>query len=124
RSPPHGGRPEPRAPLAASHLQPTLEVERLAVGPQADRPREEGPPILRETTALEDTRVLEEKRPLLGKKEREAREVDLAIVDLGGGEIGIERERGSRRVGELVEYVERRLPLGALRVRRAPAGLL
>ena len=51
-------------------------------------------PALVDAGEGEERRILQEEGALLGKKQREAAEVDLAIVHLGIGEVGVEAERG------------------------------
>jgi hypothetical protein len=57
---------------------------------------------------LEDARVLQEEVALLGEEQREARQVDLALIDLGLGEVGVHGERRGEPVVS-VERVEARL---------------
>ena len=61
---------------------------------------------------LEYVRVLQEKRPLLGKEQTESRQVDLAGIDTGSGEVGIDGERAGQRRRDLVKQIERGLGYG------------
>ena len=73
------------------------DVDRLAVGQQADAPREEQIDRLR-LPELKELRVLEEERTLLGEEQREARQVDLLLVGFDLGEVGVDRQI-ERQVG-------------------------
>src|SRR5258708_39891226 len=70
---------------------------RVFVAVDADAPCEERNQIgaAGEARHVEHARALEEERPLLGKEQREPRQVDLTDVGLGFGKIGID---GDRRV--------------------------
>ena len=72
---------------------------------------------------LEDVGVLQEEVALLGKEQAEAREVDLPIVDLGRGEIRVDRQRCVQRRRHLVEDIERRLRIRRRLARRVDLAL-
>ncbi len=67
--------------------------DRLAVVANADAAAEEQIDLTG-IADREEAGVLEEERPLLGEEQREAIEVDLLIVDLDLGEVGVD---GARR---------------------------
>ena len=71
---------------------------RLAGGVQADAAAEEQIHLTR-VADREEAGVLEEERPLLGEEQIEAIEIDLLVVDLDLGEVGVDRavERQARR---------------------------
>ena len=64
--------------------------DRLTVRPDADAAAEEELDLLGDADR-EQAGVLEEEGPLLGKEEVEAVEVDLLLVDLDLGEVGVVR---------------------------------
>src|SRR5690606_17194382 len=92
---------------AAADLAAVLEVDDLAGRAQADAPREERPAVLRQRVQPRDLRLplaadaaeleyvglAQEEVALLGEEQPEAREVDLPVVDLGRGEVGVDRQR-------------------------------
>ncbi len=107
---------------AAAELAAAFETRRLSRGAQADATREKRQRILLEwarerrvhralpdAPELVDVRILQKEVSLLGKEQSEPRQIDLAIVDLGRREIGIQRHRSVQRRRDLVEHVERRL---------------
>ena len=75
---------------------------------QADAPTEEGRrQVLVETEPeVEDVGALEKEGALLGKEQREARQVHAARVDFGLGEIGVDGERRQRVRAEALRDVE------------------
>ena len=59
----------------------------------------------------ENVAALEKERALLGKEQRKPRQVRPARVDLGFGEVGIDRGRGEHVGAEPLRHVEARLKL-------------
>ena len=84
-----------------------FEIDRLPGRRQTDRPREKRPAVLRQTAELEQRGIFEEERALLGIIQREARQVDLTLVDLGRGEIGIHGQRRAQRRTGPIGQIER-----------------
>ena len=66
----------------------------------------------------EDAGPFEEERPLLGKQQREARQVDLPRVHFGLAEVGVERRRQLQARRDVVEDVEAGFCAEARRPRR------
>ena len=92
-------------------LPPHEDVVGLSFFFEADATREEGAPVVREASELEDSRVLEKEVAFFGEEEVEAGEVQLPLVDLGFGEVRVGRERSGDRRHEFVEDVETRVEL-------------
>ncbi len=83
------------APDLAREPRPPSIGNRLAVRAEADPPAEEELDLLRHPDR-EEAGVLEEEGALLGEEEVEAVEVDLQLVHLDLGEVGVVRwRRGS-----------------------------
>ena len=111
---------------AAADLAAVVEVDDLARAGQADAAREERPAVLARRLAdrdvvllradaaeLEDVGLAQEEVALLGEEQAEAREIHLPVVDLGGREVRVDRQRGVQLRRELVDEVERRLGVAA-----------
>ena len=77
------------AELSAQPRAPD-DVDRLTARIEADAAREEQVDRLR-LADLEQLRVLEKERPLLGEEQREAGQVDLLLVGFDLGEVGVDR---------------------------------
>ena len=125
---------EVEAPGAAAELAAVLDVDRLPRAAETDSSGKERPGILTEAAAeaaatstspaaataaasaadaaeLEDVGVLQEEVALLGEEQPEPGEVDLPVVDLGRGEVGVDRKRCIEQRRDLVEDIERGLPI-------------
>ena len=74
-------------------------------------------PFLRRPPEGEDIHVLQEEVPFLGKEQVESGEIDLAVVHLGGGKVGVQRKDTRERRGEVVEDIEGRFHAGIGSVR-------
>src|SRR5690606_12713624 len=97
-------------------LRADADVDRLTVFRQADAAREERQSVrVADAPEGEDVRIAQEELPLLREEQVETREIDLARVDGGAGEIGVERQRGGECGRRLVEDVERGLEEGIAR---------
>ena len=99
---------------AAAELAAADQIDRLAVVRNADAPAEEGNDDQRsrgrrQPVHREIRRVLQEELPLFREEQREARQVDLRVVDLGFGEVGVQRQAQREPGREFVEQVEARL---------------
>jgi len=97
------------SPYLAGESGARLQINGLAVCREPDGSRKKRSPILRQTAELEDFAVLEEEIPLLRKKQRKPREIDLTIVDVGRREVGVERECADERGRDAPESIERGL---------------
>jgi len=64
---------------------------------------------LRQTAELEDFAVLEKEIAFLWEKQRKPREIDLPVIDVGGREIGVQRERTNKRGRDAPKCVQRGL---------------
>src|SRR5262245_35095838 len=111
----------------------TQDWNRVAFARQTDLPAEEHPRVLRRvlpaarvaasatttaapttatasstaaSTELEDAGIFEEEVALLGKQQTEAREVDLLLVGLNLGEVGVDREVPRQTGADAVLHVE------------------
>ncbi len=102
------------AALLARDPQPRFDRHHLAVRPEADPSGKEEQRLLGHSD-LEQARVLEKERPLLGEEEIEPVEVDLQLVGLDLGEVGVvggvQGEAGRQAVLE----VDPELALGSRR---------
>ena len=101
------------ADVLAAHLSGELRAEvdllRRRVRAQTDPPAEEGL-NLRTARAVagevEERRAVEEEVAALGKEEREARQVDLTLIDLGLREVGVDGQVCADSRRRVVEEVE------------------
>ncbi len=104
------------ADVLAAHLAGELGAEvdplRPRVGAQADAAAEERLHLLGAQAVaagageVEERGAVEEEVAPLGKEEGEAREVDLALIDLGLREVGVDRQVGAQAGRRVVEEVD------------------
>ncbi len=80
---------------------------------------EERDQVVAQVGELEDARVLQEERALLGEEEREARQVELARVGLGLGEVRVDRQHRLQAGRDAIEGVQPRLAGRLVRAGRA-----
>ena len=123
---PHVQEPDVLRAGLAGHLRAEVDLLRRAVGAQADAAAEErddalvvGPPEAEEVVVafgiageVEEGRAVEEEVALLGKEQREAREVDLPLIDFGLREVGVDGEVGPQQRRQVVEEVDARARVG------------
>ena len=104
------------ADVLAAHLAGELGAEvdplRTRVGAEADAAAEERLHLLGAQAVaagageVEEGGAVEEEVAPLGKEQREARQVDLALIDLGLREVGVDREVGAQARRRVVEEVD------------------
>jgi len=70
-----------------------IDRDLISGGADTDCSGEERSSVLIEPAELKDIHVLQKEVAALGKKQAETREVDLAIVHLCRGKVGVDRER-------------------------------
>ena len=99
---------------ATGEFQAAEEIDLRAVVREADAVREKRQRVRVDAAESEERRVLREERALLRKEKREAAEVDLTLVDLGVGEVGVDRERGGERRRDVPDEIEAGIKLEAL----------
>src|SRR5690606_27227707 len=103
----------------AGQLHARIDVDGITGAAQADTPRVKGnaidvvveatPAATGAPAKAEDVDVLQEEVALLRKKQREAREVHLAVVHFGGREVRVEGQGAGEVRRDLVEHVQRRV---------------
>ena len=105
----HGQRADAVTADAAAQLAAVLDVHGQSRRAQAEPAREERAATLQARQAsrnigapadapeLEEIGIVQEEIALLGEEQAEAREVDLPIVDLGRGEVRVDRQRRVQR---------------------------
>ena len=119
---PHGQSADAPGTESPAKLAAIIQVHGLARGAEPQAPGKERPAVLQagprcgtirigsspaDAAEFEDVGVLEKERPLLREEQVESRQVHLPGVDLGGGEVGIQCQRGIQRGSDLVEQIQR-----------------